>query len=326
MSEVEKMGYVNGLVTLIIPCYNGEQYIKQCFQSVLAQNYKQLEVIFVDDGSTDESYKYALSYQALFKKEGMNLVCLTKENGGAASAVQMAFQYMSGEYFELLDVDDCIYPDNIKTKYQYMRDNPDCAFVRSEGEIFNIQKNCIVSVFSVRKEERRKYNIFEELLYGKTWNWTGSYLIRTDKFLQVNGGKDIYISKYGQNMQILLPLAFSFECSYIPDILSRYNEYDNSISHVKAYEKNIELFEGYQDIRINVLKKIKFDNAEIMNNIKQYYIKKKLYLALEINNKEEINRYYKDIKKTPKIIILVLCSKIPILKRLYLKIAQLLKK
>ena len=289
------MNLVRGRVTVIIPCYNGSGFIKQCFSSVLEQTYKRLEVIFVDDGSTDDSFKEAKKWKQEFLNKGMQYICIKKENGGAASAVNKALSCMTGEYFEVFDVDDYIYPRNIESKIEYLKKHPEMMFVRNDGEIFNIQKDEIVSHFCTRDSEKRDYNIFEELLYGKTYNWTGTFLIRTQSFVTINRGLEIYNSRYGQNMQLLLPIAYYSECGFVPEILTRYNEYPNSISHDFKYDRNIKLLEGYQDIRIKVLTRLELTSDKQIEEINQFYLRKKMELAANFKNKKAVQLFYQQL-------------------------------
>lgn len=286
---------VQGRVTIIIPCYNGKKYIKQCFLAVLKQTYKNIELIFVDDGSVDDSLSEAKKWKQVFLDEGMELICLSKENGGAASAINYALSKLTGEYFEVLDVDDYIYPKNIEVKVQYLKENTEIMFVRNDGEIFNVSNNKVLSHFCVREDEKRTYDIFDELLYGKTYNWTGTYLIRTDAFINVNKGTEIYCSKYGQNMQLLLPMAYYYECGFVEEVLSRYNEYSNSISHDSRYNRNIELLNGYEDIRVNVLNRLNLTNEKQLEDIQQFYLRQKMALAAVFKEKEAVKLFYKQL-------------------------------
>lgn len=320
------MSYEKDLVSIIIPCYNGENFIENNFRSIINQTYKKLEVVFVDDGSTDGSYEKAVKYIDLFQKEGIKLICLKKENGGAASAVDLALKTIKGEFFQLFDIDDYIYPKNIEDKYNYLTEYKDCAFVRNEGEIFNVEKNKVVSIFSARKKEKRTYNIFYDLLFGRTWNWPGSFLVRSETFFSVNNGKDIYLSRYGQSMQILLPISYKHKCGYIPNVLTRYFEYQKSVSHVSSYEKNVELLNGYKDIRVNVLKQMGVCDKKLLDKIEQFYLKQKLDLAIRMNKTKEIDVFYKQIKKTPKIRLMMLSNKRKGLKNLYIKLAKLIRR
>ncbi len=314
------------LVSIIIPCYNGVKFIDNNFESILKQTYKKIEIIFVDDGSTDGSFEKACSYSNAFNKEGMELVCVRKENGGAASAVNQALKIMKGEFFQLFDIDDYIYPENIAEKVSYLKANNNCAFVRNEGELFNVEKNAVVSLFSARKKEKRKYKIFNDLVFGKTWNWPGSFLIRSKVFFEVNKGWEIYLSRFGQSMQILLPMSYYYECGYISKVLTRYMEYPKSVSHVSSYEKNIDLLEGYKNIRINVLKQMGIMDKKLLNKIEQFYLKQKLDLAIRMRNEQEIEKFYSQIRKTLKIRILMFTYKRKGLKELYVKIAKIFKR
>ena len=60
------------MVSIIVPCYNGEKFIKRCFNSILNQSYKQIEVILVNDPSTDKSEEIIFEYKSSFLEQGMN--------------------------------------------------------------------------------------------------------------------------------------------------------------------------------------------------------------------------------------------------------------
>lgn len=92
----------NALISVIIPVYNVEQYLRQCIDSVLHQTYQNIEVILVDDGSTDSSVTICEEYA----KENANITVVCKENGGASSARNMGFKKVKGDYVYFLDSDD----------------------------------------------------------------------------------------------------------------------------------------------------------------------------------------------------------------------------
>lgn len=101
-------------VSIIIPVYNVENYIRQCIDSVLAQTFKNLEIILVDDGSPDESGKILDHYA---NKD--NRICVIhKKNGGVSAARNDGLEICSGEYVYLMDSDDYIEPDAIECMVQ----------------------------------------------------------------------------------------------------------------------------------------------------------------------------------------------------------------
>ena len=95
-----------GLVSVIIPVYNVSEYLSRCLDSIINQSYKNLEIIIVDDGSTDNSYKICKKYEEMDSR----IRVIHKENGGAASARKVGLLSSCGEYIAMIDADDWIHP------------------------------------------------------------------------------------------------------------------------------------------------------------------------------------------------------------------------
>lgn len=93
-------------VSIIVPVYNVEQYLKECIESILAQAWKNFEVILVDDGSTDSSGKICDEYSQ--KKEFISVI--HKKNGGLSSARNAGIDVAQGDYLAFIDSDDVVHP------------------------------------------------------------------------------------------------------------------------------------------------------------------------------------------------------------------------
>ncbi len=78
---------IKDLVTVMIPCFNGETYLNKCFECLMNQDYKQVQLIVINDGSTDGSEKIILSYKEKIEKKGWQFLYLYQSNGGAAAAI-----------------------------------------------------------------------------------------------------------------------------------------------------------------------------------------------------------------------------------------------
>lgn len=102
-------------VTIIIPVYNGSNFMAEAIDSALAQTYPNCEIIVVNDGSSDggDSERIALSY-------GEKIRYFRKENGGVSSALNYAFTKMTGEWFSWLSHDDLYYPDKIEKQIAFL--------------------------------------------------------------------------------------------------------------------------------------------------------------------------------------------------------------
>lgn len=96
-------------VSVIVPVYKAEQYIKRCIESIIAQTYLDWELLLVDDGSPDNSGMICDS----FATSDNRIVVLHKENGGVSSARNLGIEKASGEWITFVDADDAIEPDTI---------------------------------------------------------------------------------------------------------------------------------------------------------------------------------------------------------------------
>lgn len=106
------------LVSIIIPVYNGSNYMKEAIDSALAQTYSPIEVLVVNDGSRDDgaTERIALSY-------GDKIRYIAKENGGVSSALNVGIKEMRGEYFSWLSHDDVYMPDKIEKQMELVYPN-----------------------------------------------------------------------------------------------------------------------------------------------------------------------------------------------------------
>lgn len=110
---------MNNKVSIIIPVYNVSRYLEKCLSSVISQTYQDIEVIVVDDGSTDDSYKVVEKYIAIDER----IVLHRKENGGLSSARNYGLLKMTGDYLIFLDGDDFLAVDAISTLMSRFNDN-----------------------------------------------------------------------------------------------------------------------------------------------------------------------------------------------------------
>lgn len=116
-----KIDNFSPLISIIVPCYNVEQYLPQCIDSILCQTYYNLEIWLVDDGSPDNCGKICDSYA----KKDRRIRVIHKLNGGLSDARNVAIEKASGEWISFIDSDDYVSPDYIKTLYDNAIDN-DC--------------------------------------------------------------------------------------------------------------------------------------------------------------------------------------------------------
>lgn len=107
-------------VSIVIPVYNGSNYMREAIDSALNQTYDNCEVIVVNDGSDDQG-----KTEMIAKEYGNRIKYLQKENGGVATAVNLGIKYMTGEYFSWLSHDDIFYPQKIELQINALKKDGD---------------------------------------------------------------------------------------------------------------------------------------------------------------------------------------------------------
>ncbi len=157
----------NPLVSVIIPVYNSEQYLEDSIKSVLAQSYQPLEIIIVNDGSSDNSERVA-------RKFAQQTAYFFQSNLGAAAARNHGIKKSNGDFLSFLDADDLWEPDKIRKQMDILGKDADLDMVF--GNVFQFISPDIKSVSKIKLDETDK------ILPGYV---PGTILIRKEAFLKV---------------------------------------------------------------------------------------------------------------------------------------------
>lgn len=107
----------NELVSIIVPIYNRELILEKCVDSILQQTYKKIQLILVDDGSSDNSILVCKR----FAKKDSRVTIIHQENGGPASARNTGMDIANGKYIMFVDSDDCIHPRCVELMYEVIQ-------------------------------------------------------------------------------------------------------------------------------------------------------------------------------------------------------------
>ena len=156
-------------ISVIIPIYNVEKYLKRCVDSVLSQTYKNLEVILVDDGSPDNCPSICDEYA----QRDSRVTALHKKNGGLSSARNVALDCLTGDYVTFVDSDDWIAPDY----YEY------CVRLieKTQADVVQIDYTLATDTKIHKKNPQEKVTTYngKEILqhYMTTTTTTGSYSV-----------------------------------------------------------------------------------------------------------------------------------------------------
>ncbi len=268
----------NPKISIISPCYNSEGFVHHLLDSIINQTYKNLEFIIVNDGSTDKTLDVLNSYKPKFKQAGIDYKIISTENGGQASAVNTALKQITGEYLIWPDSDDYFPSNAIEILYNFLKVNPEFQMVRGGVNFCNEETLETIKIKTASNPDN--HNLFDMLLKGKDiYCFAGNYLIKTDVFFKNNNGKDIFISREGQNIQILLPASYNGKCGNINDIvyncMVRVNSHSNRRRTLKKdLNRQNEIINIYTNT-INKLPASAKEKKKYINLIKRRYNKVK---------------------------------------------------
>lgn len=288
------------LVSVCIPCYNVEAYIAKHLRSLMDQTYKKLELILVNDGSTDGTLGIIEQHVPLLQGCGYVVKVISQENGGLASAINTALKHFTGEFLTWEDPDDWLAADSIQKRLTFLKSHPSAAFVRSNMAIISEETGEECGTFEPceREEPWLVHDLFKRLLLGGTWFGAGSVMVHSKIFIKIYPDREIYVSKQaGQNYQLLLPFAYSYECWQMPDVLCYYLERSSSHSHsVRSSSQKLAYYEVCRDVSLHVIRHIGVPSIyeEMVEN--RYAV---MYMDLAIEGKDQatIRRYWKHMKE-----------------------------
>lgn len=272
----------NPLVSIIIPVYNGADYMREAIDSAIAQTYENIEIIVVNDGSRDdgETERIALEY-------GDKIKYYHKENGGCASALNYGISKMNGEYFSWLSHDDVYFPDKIKKQVEYIEKNgfDDGETVISCGvAVINNAGAVIRSSTYSGERHMNAEEAFKQCVIGGSFN--GCALLISKKILDKIGDfsrEYTFILDWIYWTEIALA-GFSYYC--IPDVLVKNRRHAGQVSVKKRHLLKLET-DRFID---SLCDRLSSQDASLAN-------RKILYYFCAIRNRRDISNRLKQMLK-----------------------------
>ena len=269
-------------ISVIVPIYKAEAYLRRCVDSILAQTFTDFELILVDDGSPDGCPGICDDY----REKDARVRVIHKKNGGVSAARNDGIEAAEGEWITFVDADDEIFPNYLETLTKCSSsDMPICSFIRAKGEeyYYHIIDECVVDFTNC--SDYNKSVLFKMckylLLYGPYNRLFRKSII--DKFdlkfdLNMSYGEDLcFVFTY---------LNYCENISYTPKALYiYYNNEDSLVHNVKSdkLELNIKLNQKVYDFA----DKIDYLSIELLEllstRVFDYYYDRALEILNDLN-------------------------------------------
>lgn len=275
----------NPLVSVLMPAYNHENYIQDAIKSIINQTYKNIELIVIDDGSTDSTWQKIEEMRAVCEKRFVNIHFETKQNEGICKTLNKLLSYANGEFEYTIASDDLAKPIAIEKEVEFLVNNPDYSLCVGNNEIIdskgsvcywdkrrNIVYNKEKAKFkNVVEQLKRHHNYFNDKDFGTyrtifNGNYVpNGYLIRKSIYDKIGLYPD---GQFVEDWWLLLQISKYSKMKYIDEILFSYRWHETNT--VKNNKKMIEL--GTNTLALEI---------EIQNNIDRTTVNKDVLKVID---------------------------------------------
>jgi glycosyltransferase involved in cell wall biosynthesis len=215
--------HVKSKLSVIIPTFNHGQYLMRAIDSVLGQTYKNLEIIVVDDGSTDNTKDQARAYDGL-------ITYIYQPNKGLADARNTGIKASLGEFIAFLDADDWFLKDNLQIKMSFLESHRDAAWVYSDWQYVDEEGNYLKRGAEKFKYAAKKLNgyIFQELVHNRNFISPCTVVVKKTVLEDVNYFDPNVICQ--EDLDLWLRISLKYPAHYMDKVLVYVTVHPKSLS------------------------------------------------------------------------------------------------
>ena len=293
------------LVSVIVPIYNVENFLDRCIDSIEYQTYRNIEVILVNDGSTDKSGEMCNSYEKKYK----NIRVIHKKNEGVSKARNIGLKNANGKYILFVDGDDTLQLDMIQKLITIMKEKKaqivQCCYktIYEDGNYMQKSNNEKVYTYSSKDEILKKF--FDKKITISVWNKIFEKSLIDNIYFNEN------VSHYEDKLFVYYALLNCKKLVHTNYLGYNYFKRKNSASYSTFKYSYLEIREVDEmilnNVKLNNFNKKIFDLAE-KNVVETDLELAKMMIKSKANEKylKEYNLIIREIKRTPMIVFLKL--------------------
>ena len=252
-------------VSVIIPVYNVENYLEQCLDSVINQTLKDIEIILVDDGSTDSSLSICNEYA----QKDSRITVLTQQNKGAGAARNMGLERATGEYLSILDSDDYFELNMLEKMYNKAQsteaDIVVCDVNHFDNALMEIKYIEAINKSVIPKKEVFNYKDFPNYIFNCFQNWTWNKLFKRE-FIQKNNIQFQEIQRTNDLYFTCCALVLAARISYLDERMVCYRIGTTSNAQSTNYKAPTDFAKAFIKLKDFL------EQKNIYNEVKSSYI------------------------------------------------------
>lgn len=212
------------LVSIAIITYNQKDFLRECIESCLAQDYPNFEIVVADDGSSDGTQEMLLQYS--YHYHGKFVLRLSDSNQGITANSNLAHFACSGKYIAWMGGDDLMLPGKLSRQVEFMENNSNCTICYHNLDVFDSDTGQTLSYFNDKKKQING-NVRECIKYG-AFNGACSTMIKASN--APHNGFDGTLPVVSDWLYWVETLANGGTINYIDEVLGRYRRHTNNVS------------------------------------------------------------------------------------------------
>lgn len=238
---------MSSIISVIIPAYNHEKFVQETIKSIIEQTYKNIELLIIDDGSSDDTWKKIIELKPVCEKRFTNIIFEKQKNQGSSKTLNKLLSFAKGNYIFIIASDDVAKPNTIEVLYSFLSKHSEYSLAVGDNEIIDCTSKRVFwdeSRNNIFEASSAKYKTFAEFLQGerKDFNFNSDsfgnypsivemnyvpngYLIRKS-ILDIIGG--FSPSELLEDHYLMMQIAKYSKMKFINEILLSYRWHSNN--------------------------------------------------------------------------------------------------
>jgi glycosyltransferase involved in cell wall biosynthesis len=208
-------------ITVLMPVYNAEQFLREAMDSILQQTFHDFEFLIIDDGSTDSSISIIQQYN-----DPRIRLLRNEKNLGISPTLNKGIELASSDLIARMDADDISYLDRLQKQYDYMMAHPDCALLSSWARVITHDKKFV-------RMEKYRSNFYYYNLTFECWMYHPTVLFRRRPVMDVG----MYSMPYSEDYDLFWKLSVNYEIGNLAEPLIDYRLSPTSLNTVLRKEE-----------------------------------------------------------------------------------------
>lgn len=295
---VMDMKICNPLISVLIPSYNHEKYVDACINSILAQTYREIEIVLIDDSSADKTYERILMRKEELEKRFRKVIIKRNpRNMGVSRTLNLALEEAKGEYIKLLASDDMLLPNALERMMDHIKKRQELSLVFSNGILIDDNQ---MSYLLKEKNDLIYANppefgpsLFERLYRGNCIA-APCAMFRGEVFKQL-GGFDESIAI--EDWEYMLRMAVNgCQIDYINETLVLYRRSETSVTNYQSSQNAERKFIFMMENELKILEKYAYVDRSLANEVIRNYCFMRFNLSSDNYFRDANRRIYQYMK------------------------------